>query len=410
MRVWTTGLALLGLLAAAAPPLAAAEADGYIYGKITTRDGTTYQGRLRWDDEEAFWGDFFNSSKEDNPWVELVPRAQRGDQRHKVEVFGFELASFGDLHGDTRQFVVRFGDLARIEPHAGESVVVTLKNGTKLRLEGGSNDVESKVRVWDPAAGEVGVEWRRIRAIELLAAPAKLAVADPRLHGTVVTRSGKFTGFIQWDQEECLGSDELDGETNDGDVSLRMGTIRSIERRSSGSSKVTLMDGRKLVLSGTNDVDDDNRGIYVEDPRYGRVLIDWDAFERVDFTPGGSGPGYGAYAPGKPLTGMVTTAEGRKLVGRLVFDLDESETTEMLDGGRNDIEYSIPLALVARVEPRGDTSRVTLQSGEELVLGDTVDVSDDNAGMLIFEPGSQKPTFVRWDAVERVDFVSPHKG
>ena len=47
-----------------------------------------------------------------------------------------------------------------------------------------------------------------------------------------------------------------------------------------------LDDGRKLRLRGSNDVDDDNRGILVEDPRYGRVEISWDDFERLEFGDG----------------------------------------------------------------------------------------------------------------------------
>jgi len=34
---------------------------------------------------------------------------------------------------------------------------------------------------------------------------------------------------------------------------------------------------------------------------------------------------------GRPLTGKVITRSGRRLAGRLVYDLDESETTETLD-------------------------------------------------------------------------------
>ncbi len=37
--------------------------QGFLYGRITTTDGDTYEGRLRWGgDEEAFWGDYFNVS------------------------------------------------------------------------------------------------------------------------------------------------------------------------------------------------------------------------------------------------------------------------------------------------------------------------------------------------------------
>ena len=396
------------LTTAAALPAAAADSDGFLYGRIVTRDGNTYEGRLRWDDEEAFWGDYFNSAKEDNPWLDLAPRRERERNRRSIEIFGVEIGAInGWDDGDRgRQFVARFGDIARIEPGHGDEVLVTMKSGTKLELEGGSNDVDADIRVWDDSLGVVEVDWRRIRSIELLPTPA-LGAVPTRLHGTVKTRSGDFTGFIQWDQEECLGPDELDGETTDGDMSIAMGNIRAIERRSSKSSRVILRDGRDVVLSDTNDVDDSNRGIYVEDPRYGRVLISWEAFERVDFTDGGSGPSYRDYPPGKPLSGTVTTLDGDKLSGRIVYDLDESETTEMLDGERRDIDYAIPFSLVAAVVPRGDSSRVVLRTGEEIVLEGTVDVSDDNAGLLVFTAGTQQPRYVRWDDVDRVDFDAP---
>ena len=75
------------------------------------------------------------------------------------------------------------------------------------------------------------------------------------------TRQGDFTGFIQWDQQECVGADELDGRSADGELSLRYDTIRSIARQSRDSSRVTLLDGREMVLSDTSDVGHDNRGI-----------------------------------------------------------------------------------------------------------------------------------------------------
>ena len=405
----TQALLCASLLAvAAALPATAAESDGFLYGRVTTDDGQTYQGRLRWDDEEAFWGDYFNSAKEDNVWVDQAPRRERERRRKSIEVFGVEIGSIDgweDVH-EGRQFIARFGDIARIEPRFGDEVVVTMKSGTKFELEGGSNDVEAEVRVWDGSLGVVELDWRRIRAIDLMPTPA-LGAVPLRLHGTVETRSGNFTGFVQWDQEECLGPDELDGETMDGDMSIAMGNIRAIERRSRDSSRVFLRDGRDVVLSDTNDVDDSNRGIYVDDPRYGRVLISWDAFERVQFSDGGSGPAYGDYPAGSVLAGTVTTLDGRKLSGRLVYDLDESETTEMLDGERNDVEYSIPFALVASVIPARDRSRVVLRTGEEVVLEDAVDVSDDNAGLLVFEAGKERPTYVPWDDVDRVDFDAP---
>jgi len=107
---------------------------------------------------------------------------------------------------------------------------------------------------------------------------------------------------------------------------------------------VTLLDGREIVLSDTREVGHGNRGIYVDDRRYGRVLVSWDAFERVDFSPGGSGPAYGDFPPGRPLTGSVSTRAGGRLTGRLVYDLDESQTIETLDAPSQGVDYTIPLA------------------------------------------------------------------
>ncbi|HEV8303749.1 MAG TPA: hypothetical protein VGQ25_02200, partial [Gemmatimonadales bacterium] len=277
---------------------AAAEAhQGFLYGRVTTYGGVTYEGRLRWGgDEEAFWGDYFNGSKDENPWVAHVPPQRLPKERRPIEVFGVEIAQRERQIDLGRLFMARFGDIARIEAR-GVDVRVTLKSGTVFdldRLE--ASDFDDGVRVWDDRRGVVDLDSLPIRTIELLPT-ARLGAAPYRLHGTVRTRQGDFTGFVQWDRQECVGSDELDGHTDNGELTLRFDTIRSIARRSRDSALVTLLDGREIVLSDTREVGHGNRGIYVDDPRYGRVLISWDAFERVDFSPGGGGPAYGDYPP-----------------------------------------------------------------------------------------------------------------
>src|SRR4051794_21349358 len=55
-------------------PAAGETRPGFLYGRITTVDGATYEGRLRWGgDEEAFWGDTFNGAKHANLWAAQVP-------------------------------------------------------------------------------------------------------------------------------------------------------------------------------------------------------------------------------------------------------------------------------------------------------------------------------------------------
>ncbi len=60
-------------------------------------------------------------------------------------------------------------------------------------------------------------------------------------------------------------------------------------------------------------------------------------------------PAYGDFPTGRPLTGDVTTRGGRRFTGRLVYDLDESETTETLDAPSQDVTYNIPFGLIASI-------------------------------------------------------------
>lgn len=399
------GLGALPATSATAAP--ARDSRGFLYGRITTRSGSVYEGRLRWNKEEAFWGDFFNADKRDLPDLKYLPRKERRRPK-SVEVFGIPLGiHWGAEDRGGRQFVARFGDLRRIEAGKGDDATVVFKSGARYQVSGGSNDLDAdtKITVWDRGASEMRVQWKEIRTVDFLPAPAGLTVPVFRLRGTVRTDAGTFRGYIQWDKEECLSSDELDGETRDGKVSLQMGDIRSIKRRSRNSSEVVLRNGRTLVLDGTNDVDSSNRGIYVNDPRLGRMLVPWDAFRRVDFDPAGdSGPAYTDFRPGRPLFGKVTTDQG-KYRGRLVYDVDETETLETLDGQRRDVEYSIPFARIAFLLPeKTNSSRVVLKNGQELKLEDAADVGRDNAGLLVFERGQEKPRYISWGEVRRIDF------
>lgn len=382
-----------------------------LYGRITAVVGGTYEGRLRWGgDQEAFWGDYFNGSREDNAWAAHAPRGRLPPEGRPIEIFGFSLGRRdrpGDLH---RRFMARFGDIVRIDASL-QLVRVTLKSGSVVDLDRQSaSDYDDGVRVWDLGRGVVDLEW--IRSIEFLPT-TQLGAVPQRLHGTVRTSRGDFTGFIQWDRDDCMGSDTIDGRTADREFSLRFETIRSIVRLSRDSSAMTLVDGQEIVLSNSREIGEGNRGIYVEDRRYGRVLISWESFERIEFSPRDSGPAYGDFPAGRPLSGSVTTRAGRRLVGRIVFDFDDSETTETLDGVSEGLDYFIPFGLIAsivlpaREEPGVRRARVTLQTGEALLFDGAGDLAETNAGMLIFVDGPQHPEYVPWSDVEQVDLERP---
>jgi hypothetical protein len=176
---------------------------------------------------------------------------------------------------------------------------------------------------------------------------------------------------------------------------------------------VTLRDGREIEVSGARAAGQGNRGVYVDDRRYGRVLVSWDAFDRIEFSPPGSGPVYGDFPPGRPLRGSVTARDGRRLAGRLVYDLDESEFTETLDAPSKGVDYTIPFGLISSIvlpdpEARGGRrAKVTLHSGEELQLDGAGDLGQGNAGILIFVDGSQHAEYVHWTQVEQIVLDRP---
>jgi hypothetical protein len=393
-----------------ASPAAARVPRGLLYGRVTLDDGTVHEGRLRFGgDEEALWGNTFNSVKDGNPWEPLLARDQRPRERISIELFGIEVGAWNRRLDLGRPFMARFGDIARIDAR-GKDLRITLKSGTGVVLDRyASDDLADGLRVWDEEHGVVDLgEWA-IRSIEFLASAAPGGAPAP-LYGTVRTRRGDFTGLVQWDREACLGSDQLVGLTTEGEVRVRFEDVRSIERRGDESSLVTLRDGRTLVMSGSRQVGVGNRGAYVDDPRYGRVLVSWDVFERVDFAPGGAGPAYGDFPAGRPLMGRVATRSGRTLAGRLVYDLDESETTETLDAPSGGVDYTIPFAGIAAIltpGSGGDGARgavVILRSGEELWLDSAGGLGDQNAGLLVFGDGEGDPEYVPWANVERIDF------
>jgi len=383
--------------------------QGFLYGRVTDVDGERYEGRLRWGgDQEAFWGDPFNGTKDENPWAGHLAQPE---ERRGIEIFGFTIGGEDRRNNLRRLFMARFGDIARIEAHV-RTVQVTLKSRRVIVLDRfAAGDIDDGVRVWDGRRGAVDLDSRRIRTIEFLPT-APFVAAPARLHGTVRTQRGDFTGFIQWNQQDSLGTDTLDGRTADAEQRVQYATIRSIARHSRDSARVTLTDGRELVMSRNHEVSNGNRGINVEDPRYGRVQISWEAFDRVDFSPAGSGPPFGDFTPGRALKGSVTVRDGRRLAGRLVYDFDESETTETLDAALPGVDFNIPFSLISSIlvhDSQGRTGggpTVTLHDGKALQLERTGDLADGNAGLLIFV-GRERPEHVQWADVERIDIERP---
>ncbi len=396
-----TGLALAGLLL---PTLLSAQQGsdtrGFIYGTVTTESNEKYTGTLRWGKEEAFWDDLFNSDKEELPYLDEFGDGSGGKT---LNVLGRKVKINWGNYGSGRQLVTRFGSIQSLVNKGSGEIELTMRGGETLTGDGGSNDVGARITVNDAALGTVQLDWKRIDRIDFAKTPADAAVPGFRLSGTVATKSGSYRGYIQWDSEECISVDKLDGESRDAEHSIEMGKIRGIRRLSDKRSEIELKDGRKLQLEGTNDVDEDIRGILIEDPRYGRVTVSWDEFESVTFDdPGSSGLGFDQFDDAGPIQGQVTSKDGQSQSGRIVYDLDEAFLWEMLDGERGSTSFTIPFALVQRIVPRGDDSaEVTLRSGEKLVLEGTQDTSDSNDGVLVLQSGGDGTVF-QWEDIREI--------
>ena len=391
---------------------------GFLYGKVTTIDDKEYTGAIRWGKEEVFWTDMFNASKEENENLRYLSRREKEDldeKRYKrygnnnssnrlVRWVNNNLNSWDDYE-HTHQFSCQFGEIDKLEITGRSRVYLTLQNGDRLEVNGeGYNDIGTSVSVIDSEIGEIKLNWSKIDEIDFMDTPSSLSekFGEP-LYGTVQTYGGTFEGYIQWDHDERLSTDKLDGDTYDGDVSIKFGKIKSIVN-DGNRADIVLNSGREMTLRGSNDVNSENRGIIITSPKYGRIDVPWREFRKVEFKSGGSPVPRSSFKSNKELNGTVKTADGNSLTGKIIYDLDEEMDLEVLEGSDDDIKYIIPFSLIKSITPKNyDYSKVMLKNGTELTLGESQDVSDLNSGVLVFE-GSGDPTFITWENIDSISF------
>ncbi len=383
---------------------------GFQTARVTTVDGTIYTGRIRWGgNQEAFWDDWFNGVKRDNPWVAMIPPDLLPKDRRPISLFGVVLTHRERPFDFDRPFLVRFGDLARIEAR-GREVRVSLRNGDVVDLDRlNASDFDDGLRVWDAAAGVVDLDSLQVREVEL-GVPAPVGEVPARLHASVVTAEGTYTGFIQWDRWLVFADQRLEGYDTAGPVQVPFAEIASIARLGIDRVAVTCRDGRTVEIGGTREAPG-SRGVVVEDQRVGRVVVSWEAFQRLDLSPPtasiSSGPAYDTFQPGAELRGSVTTRDGRTIEGRLVFDLDEHRSIETLDAPAGGVDFTIPFAAITRISvPEGDApAQVVLAGGGELMLERRGDLGEGNAGVLVLVDGTDQPEYLAWPDVALVAFT-----
>jgi hypothetical protein len=227
-----------------------------LYGEVETRRGDKYKGFVTWDVDELFYSDILD-----------------GEQKH-------------------RKRKIPFGKIKSIERRSSSSTWVHLRDGDKLTLSG-TNDVNSGNRgivVLDPEFGRVTIRWDDFDRLELLDGGEKYLLTydqfeNPgRLYGVAYDEDGKsYEGFIRWDDDETYTWELLDGEYRGAEIDVEFAQIAEIEKVSSRACRVTTKSGNRFKLSGSNDVNDENKGIFVTTEDGDEVELDWYDFDKVVF-------------------------------------------------------------------------------------------------------------------------------
>jgi len=412
----------VALLWSALLALQAAPAADRLYGRVLTADGNWLEGYLRWDRNEVSWVDALDGEKaipaeHDREAERLDPELRRRRElERRIDLPGLRI-TWDEDDGEPRTTAtsVRFGHIGVIDILDDRRARIVLVSGSEVELRRTTSDIGSLFRglvVEDRARGEVELRWRELDRVELMAAPA--GAPDPaaeRLFGTVRTTSGvELSGYVAWDMDETLGSDVLDGREGRTRKRIPFASVAALSREGRNATRVTLRDGAELVLRGTNDVDEDNRGIEVSDPALGRAVVPWEELESVVFSRApatGAGPwraGRASFDGGRPLAGTVETRTGHTLSGRIRWDNDEESTWEVLDGRADGVDYDVELGQVRSIERvESAATRVELLDGRVLHLEGSNDVGEENQGIFVLVEGGET-ALVRWADFERVTF------
>lgn len=391
-----------------------------MYGKVTTVSGDEYTGAIKWGSDnaqkaEVFWVELLNGRKTSNDFLRFLSKTEVESLSGKEEENSWLSLDLGvlsiweDKFSRTQhEFKSRFGDIKSVEPIKRDRAKVTLKNGASLEIaKGNSEDIGRSIGVMDFELGQITLPWSRVDKVEFMAAPKDYEETFGKpIYGTVnAGRKGTFSGVIEWDSDERFMDEILDGKDRDGDKKVPFRSIRSIEKNRSGVD-LTLRSGRTLYLTGSNDVNDGNRGIIIHDPQVGQVKVPWRDFMDLEINDNENlGMDYNDFPVSKGINATVLTIQGDKFSGLVAFDLDEAWEFEVLDANDDKVEYQIPFRNIKSITPKNyNYSMVELKNGEKLLLGDHRDVSSQNAGILIFGSKSGDPEYIRWSKVDQIIF------
>lgn len=364
--------------------------------------GNSYTGFIRWGKEEVMWHDIFNSSKIANKYI----KSPQESKKSRWLDFDWNFSSLWEdkYRSTSHTFSCFYGDIKTLHVKSGSKVDLELKNGAIINLSGGSNDIGTRLHIYDYEIGDIPISWSKIESIDFFQAPQQEEFPlGKALFGTVSTRRNEYSGYIKWDLDERLGTDILDGDSKHGDQKIPFKNISGIEKLDKGVM-LTFNSGRTMKLTGSNDVNAQNRGIAVYQEGVGSIEISWKQFKKMTFEESPEGSiSYNEFDTPLGIDADVYTFDDKVHSGLMIYDIDEIWEIEFLDGDDDDIEYQIPFRNIRTIIPKNNSySLIHLKNGQQLLLGGRQDVSRKNDGVLIYEKNVKEPIFIEWNNIDEI--------
>ncbi len=392
----------------------AANHEPIIYGTVTETNGQTFTGSLRWGNQETFLSDIFNGRKIATVGIEHLSEDEQDDlmdhQPGPQATIGDLQITFKSFFGkeiDQPYFNVPFGSVKTLEIDNKKNLfIATLHDGTTIVSDGrSSNDLDSDIFVKDLQGETKEFELDDLSLITFSKAPQAALTFGDGIYGTVTSSIGTFQGRVMWDKDERLTYEELDGEDESQDYEIKFADIKSIER-SGNASIVELTNETTLNLTGTNDVNNGNRGIWVDHPDLGRVEIEWLQFKKlviedvdVDWMD------FDDYVNmTKPLKGQVELKDGTKLdADGITYDMNQQSSAELMYVDVNEANREIPLRTIQKITVKHEQAAEFLLQDQSTVLAyGNRSVTRENNGILLTQNGNHK--WIPWEQVQAVVF------
>ncbi|PWJ42783.1 hypothetical protein [Sediminitomix flava] len=385
--------------------------ESFIYGQIRTSDGEKIEGFIellgadQWDDmlvadKDApnFFVDRLGIASKLSYYREQNKATTLGVSREwntETEPQKFEFLSSlwsamisSDSPEASIPFIIQWGHIKRIEVHE-DLCSIFLKNGNNhfVKLDA------SQQLILSTKWGDQVMSFQNVESIDFERPPKKIYPSDKlNYHGTVFTKHGVFEGNLEF----LTSSENLYWLDED---------VQAIEVDHTG---MVLIDGSQNKRSRKT-IDLNSVSLEVKNYNWGILEIPFSEIKSIQMENGldDLGGHFERYKSERGIFATVLTKNGTKFSGYTVYDLNKTESIEVLRGVDEKMLYQIPIQKISKIEPNNfKFTVVELKSGRKLMLGQSPDVSISNQGLLLYkdrklEKGQQ---YIQWSDIDVIYF------